>query len=169
MYAVIDKLRLIVIIDNSHSFGQSLIDLGYLFLYALNDLLGVFVDSFQDYSGHHFALSVLGDGALPEFVPQFNLRHVAHPNRSSAARIEHDVLDVLDVFDQAQSANDILFVAMLDKVCPGVLIVVLNCFEERFERDVVIDERLLIHDDVILLDVSTKAKHIGDAGHGSQL
>src|SRR6266542_544961 len=58
---------------------------------------------------------------------------------------------------------------MLDEVRSGVLIVVLNGFEKRFERDVVIDQCLLIDDDVILLDVPAKAKHVGDPGHRAQL
>ena len=58
---------------------------------------------------------------------------------------------------------------MLDKVRAGVLIVRLNRLKKGFERDVVIDQRLLIDDDLILLDVSAKAKHVGDTGHRSQL
>ena len=64
-----------------HAFGKRLIDLCYFFLYPLDHLLGVFVDSFQDNPGDYFALTVFGDRALPEFVADFNLRHVAHANR----------------------------------------------------------------------------------------
>src|SRR5436190_15706558 len=58
---------------------------------------------------------------------------------------------------------------MLDEIRSSILIVVLNCFEERLERDLVIDERLLIDDYVILLHIAAKAEHIGNAGHRSQL
>src|SRR3954462_14994157 len=58
---------------------------------------------------------------------------------------------------------------MLDEVGPSVLIVVLNCFEKRLERNLVINEGLLIDDDVVLLDVTTKAQHVSDSGHCPQL
>ena len=58
---------------------------------------------------------------------------------------------------------------MLDEVGSSVLIVRLNGFEERLQRDVVVDQRLLIDDDVILFDVSAKAEYISDTGYCSQL
>ena len=68
-----------------------------------------------------------------------------------------------------EAANDVLLVAVLDEVGAGVLIVVLDRFEKRFQRDVVVDQRLLVDDDLILLNVAAKAEHVGDAGHGAQL
>src|SRR6185369_5276807 len=71
--------------------------------------------------------------------------------------------------DQAETADHILLVAMFDEVRAGVLIVGLNRVEESFQRDVVIDERLLIDDDLILLNISAKTEDVGDARHGAQL
>ena len=62
-----------------------------------------------------------------------------------------------------------MFVAVFDKVRPGVLIVGLNSVEESLQRDVVVHQRLLIRNDLILLDVSAKAQYIGNAGHCAQL
>ena len=81
MYAVVDQLRLIVVIDNSHAFGECLVDIDDFFFYPLDHLLRVFVDPFQDNSSHDFALAVFRNRALTQFVPDFNLRHVAHANR----------------------------------------------------------------------------------------
>ena len=58
---------------------------------------------------------------------------------------------------------------MFDEVCAGVLIVRLNRVEQSLERDVVIDERLLIDDDLILLHIAAETEHIGNAGNGPQL
>src|SRR5207249_2951951 len=112
---------------------------------------------------------VFGDSALTQLVPHLNLGDIADADWGSAARVKHDVLNVFNLFYQSQSTNDILFIAMLDEVRSGVLIVVLNGFKKRFERDVVIHQCLLIDDDVILLYVTAKAEHIRDAGHGAQL
>src|SRR5229473_3062078 len=67
------------------------------------------------------------------------------------------LFEAIQANNQNTGAN---FIEHGDEVRAGVLIVRLNCCEERFERDVVIDQRLLIHDDVILLDVPAKAQHI---------
>ena len=156
MYAVIDQLCLIVEIDDGHARRQGLIDLSDLFLDPLDHLLGIFVNSLEDDSGDDFALAIFGDCALADLVADLNPGNVAHAYRRAAARIEHDVLDVFDVLYQAQPAHDILFVAVFDEVCAGVLIIVLNCVEETLERDVVINQRLLIDDHVILLYISAE-------------
>src|SRR5689334_12595883 len=58
---------------------------------------------------------------------------------------------------------------MLNEVSSGVLIIVLDGLKERFESDVVTDQRLLIDDDLILLNISTKTEYISYAGHSAQL
>ena len=58
---------------------------------------------------------------------------------------------------------------MFDEVCAGVLIIVLNGLKERFERDVVIDQCLLIDYDLVLFDVAAKAQYVSDARHRAQL
>src|SRR5262249_32268156 len=58
---------------------------------------------------------------------------------------------------------------MLDEVRACVLIIGLDGLKERFESDVVANERLLIDDDLILLYVAAKAEHVGDTRHGAQL
>src|SRR2546423_8495398 len=58
---------------------------------------------------------------------------------------------------------------MFDEIGAGVLIVVLNRFEKRFKRDVVVDQRLLIGDDLALLYVSAKTEHVRDARHSAEL
>ena len=169
MYAVIDQLCLIVEIDDGHTRRQRLIDLSDLFLDSLDHLLGIFVDSLEDDSGDDFALAIFGDCALADLVADLDPGNVAHTYRRAAARIEHDVLDVFDVLYQAQPAHDILFVAVFDEVCAGVLIIVLNGLKERFERDVVIDQCLLIDYDLVLFDVAAKAQYVSDTRHRAQL
>src|SRR6185369_5252796 len=110
-----------------------------------------------------FSLPVLGDGTLTDLIADLHSSNVAHTNRRAIARVEHDVSDVGDVFDQTQPTNDVLLVAMLDEVSSGVLIIVLDGFEERFESDVVTDQRLLIDDHVKrdLAGASCDWSHLG--------
>src|SRR4029078_2934407 len=75
---------------------------------------------------------------------------------------KHDVPDVCDIFDKTEAANYVLFVTMFDEVGACVLIIVLDGFKERLERDVVTNQRLLIDDDLILLYVAAKAEHVRD-------
>src|SRR5689334_443955 len=167
VHTVIDELGLIVVVNDRHAGRQRLVDLRYFFLDSLDYLLGVFVDALEDDSGNDFSLPVLGDGTLTDLIADLHSSNVAHTNRRAIARVEHDVSDVGDVFDQTQPPNDVLLVAMLDEVSSGVLIIVLDGFEERFERDVVTDQRLLIDDHLILLDVAAKAEHVRDTRHGA--
>src|SRR6185503_4446516 len=169
MHAVIHELGLIVIVNYTHARRQCLVDLCYFLLDSLDHLLGVFVDPLENDSGNDFSLTILSHRTLANLVADFHSRNVADSNWRAIARVEHDVADIRDVCDQAQAANDVLLVAMLDEVGARVLIIVLDGFKERLESDVVADERLLIDDDLILLDVAAKTEDIGDAGHGAQL
>src|SRR6185369_3624251 len=169
MHAVIHELGLIVIVNYGHARRQFLVDLRYFFLDALDHLLRVFVDALENDSGNDFSLTILSDRALADLIADLHSSNVADSNRRAVARVEHDVADILDVFDQTQAANDVLLVTVLDEVGARVLIIVLDGFEERLERDVVANQRLLIDDDLILLDVAAKAEHVGDARHSAQL
>src|SRR6185369_2532980 len=119
--------------------------------------------------GNDFSLTILSDRALADLVADLHSSNVADSNRRAVARVEHDVADILDVFDQTKAPNDLLLVAVLDEVGARVLIIVLDGFEERLERDVVANQRHRIDDYLILLDVAAKAEHVGDARHGAQL
>ena len=142
---MVDQIRLVIVINDDNALGQRPIDLHDFFLNALDHLLDVFVDPFQHDPGYDLALAVLRHRPLAELVADLDSGHVADPDRRSPARIEHDVLDVLDIFDQTKPAHHILLVAVFDEVGAGVLIVVLDRVEERFQRDVVVNQRLLVH------------------------
>ena len=83
----------------------------------------------------------------------------------SAARIEDNIFDVFDILDQAEAAHYVLLIAMLDKVGTGVLVVVLDRFEKRIQRNVVVNQRFLIYDHLVLLYIAAEAEHVGDPGH----
>src|SRR2546423_10016557 len=169
MDAVVDQLGLIIEIDNLNPLRQCFVNFRNLTLNAIDDFLGVLVDALENNSRDDFALTVFGDGALTNLVANLDAGHVADANRRAAPRIEHDVLNVFNVLNQAETADDVLFVAMLDEIGSGVLIVRLDRFEQRLERDVVINQGLLIDNDLVLLYIAAKAQHVGDAGNGAQL
>src|SRR5262245_28914166 len=58
---------------------------------------------------------------------------------------------------------------MLNKVRTRVLIICLNGFKQRLQGDVVINQRLLIDNDLILSDVATKTQNVSNTGHCAQL
>src|ERR1041385_8161915 len=169
VYAVIDEFGLIVEVNDLNARRQCFVNLGDFLFNSIDDLLGILVDAFEDDAGDDFALTILGYCTLTNLVPDLNARHIAYANGCAPARVKHDVLDVIDVFDQPKAAHDILFIAMLDEVGAGVLIVCLNRVEQRFQRDVVINQRLLIDDYLVLLYVAAETQHISDAGHRAQL
>src|SRR5262245_54314988 len=103
MNAVIDELGLVVEIHNGDAFGERPIDLSNLFLNPFDYLFGIFVDSLENDSGNNFTLAVFGDRALTDLVSDLHAGHVTNANRRTAARVQHDVLDIFDVFYQAQA------------------------------------------------------------------
>src|SRR6185369_12823571 len=123
---------------------QCLVDLRYFFLDALDHLLRVFVDALENDSGNDFSLTILSDRALADLVTDLHAGDVADSNRRTVARVEDDVSDIRDVFDQTEAANDVLLVTMFDEVGARVLIIVLDRFKERLEREVVANQCLLI-------------------------
>src|SRR6185369_7691851 len=169
MHAVIYELGLIVVVNDRDTLRQRLVDLCYFLFDSLDHLLGVFVDPLENDSGNDFSLTILSYCTLADLVTDLQSSNVADSNWSAFARVEDDVSDIRDVFDQTETANDVLFVTMFDEVGARVLIIVLDGFKERLERDVVTNQRLLIDDDLILLDVAAKAEHVGDARHSAQL
>src|SRR5205085_4885871 len=92
--AVIDQLRLIVVIDYMDALGERPVDLGHLVFDSFDDLLGVLIDALEHDAGHDFALPVLRDRALSYLAADLDRRHVRDPDGRAAARVEHDVLDV---------------------------------------------------------------------------
>ena len=92
---------------------------------------GVFVDAFEDDARDDLALAVLCDRTLAKLVADLDARDIADADRRPAARIENDVLDVVDVLNQPEAANDVLLIAVLDKIRTGVLVVVLDRVEKR--------------------------------------
>src|SRR6185369_4528260 len=169
MHAVIYELGLIVVVNDRDTLRQRLVDLCYFLFDSLDHLLGVFVDPLENDSGNDFSLTILSYCTLADLVTDLHSSNVADSNRSAFAGVEDDVPDIRDVFDQTEPANDVLLITMFDEVGARVLIVVLDGFKERLERDVVANQRLLIDDDLILLDVAAKAEHISHARHGAQL
>src|SRR5205085_11142468 len=152
MYAVVYELGLIVIVNDRYARRQRLVDLRYFFPDSLDYLLGVFIDALEDDSSDDFSFTVFCDRTLADLVADLHSANVADTNRRAAARVEHDVPDISDVFDQTQSTHDVLLIAMLNEVGSCVLIIILDGIKERFESDVVVNQRLLIDDDLILFD-----------------
>src|SRR5262249_48169356 len=126
------QLSLIVEVDDGDALRQSLIDLGNFLLDSLNYLLRVLIDSLENDSCNNLTLAVFGDCALSYLVSDLDFRNVTDAYGCTVPRIKNDVLDVLNVFNQSQTANDVLFITMLDKVRAGVLVVRLDCIEECF-------------------------------------
>src|SRR5215510_13059058 len=107
MHAVIDELGLIVVVNDRYTGRQCLVDLCYLFLEPLDYQLGVFIDSLENDSGDNFSLTIFRDRPLTNLVADLHSGTVADPNRRAAARIEHYVSDIRDIFDETQSANNV--------------------------------------------------------------
>src|SRR6185436_6620460 len=158
MDAVIYELGLIVVVSYAHAWRECLVDLRDLVLNSFDHLLGIFVDAFENDSGNDFSLAILSDRTLADLVADLHSSNVADSNRRAVAGVEHDVSDIRDVFHPTETANDVLFVTMFDEVGARVLIIVLDGFKERLERDVVANQRLLIDDHLILLHVAAKAE-----------
>src|SRR5215510_3140910 len=100
MHAVIYELGLIVVVNDGYAWRQRLVDFRYFFLDSLDHLLGVFVDTLENDSGNDFSLTILSDCSLADLVTDFHSSNVADSNWSAVARVEHDVPDIRDVFDQ---------------------------------------------------------------------
>src|SRR6185503_3315626 len=169
MHAVIYELGLVVVVNYTYAWRQRLVDLRYFFFDSLDHLLGVFVDPLENDSGNDFSLTILSDRALADLVTDLYSSNIADSNRRAVARVEDNVPDIRDVFDQTEAANDVLLVTMFDEVGARVLVIVLDGFKERLERDVVANQCLLIDDDLILLDVAAEAEHVSYARHSAQL
>src|SRR5438445_13596677 len=105
---MVDQIRLVIEINDLDPLGQRLIDLGHLRVYALNNLFGVFVNPFQHDPGNDLALAVLSRRSLAKLVPDLDPGDIADPNWRSTTRIEHDILAVIDIFNESYAATDIL-------------------------------------------------------------
>ena len=56
-------------------------------------------------------------------LPICDASDIAHADRRTAARIEHDIVDVVDVLYESDAADDVLLIAVLDKIRARVLVV----------------------------------------------
>ena len=92
-------------------------------------------------------------------------RHVADADRRPAPGRDHDVLDVLAAGQRAESAHDVLFVAVLDVVPPRVRVRAAERVEHLPERQAARLQLLRGHLDLVLLDEAAERHHVGNPRH----
>ena len=76
----------------------------------LDDLLGVFVNSLQNNSGYDFSLAIFRYCALTNLISNLDSGDIANANWRAVTRIKNDVVNVGNIFDQAQTANHVRIV-----------------------------------------------------------
>ena len=163
--------------------GQCLLDRGQFLFHRVHHVAPAGPFEHQDDAGDGFALAVHGHGSLAQFRADFHFGKIAHIDRrvvrrflftrlftagSRAARGDDDILDVANVFDQADAAHHVLLGLVLDEVAAGVGVVLFQRLENLLQRDVERREPVGVHDDLVLLDQPAEGIYLGDARHGAK-
>ena len=141
-----------------------LVDLLDLVLHVLDDFAGVAAAEHQDDAGHDFAFAVDHRGAVPHRMADLHFGHVAHVDRRAVRFLDDDVLDVLQRFDEADAADDVLLGALFQNVAAGVGVVLGDGFEHVVQGQVVLAQEARVHHDLILLDEAADRVHVDDVG-----
>src|SRR5581483_10419606 len=143
-----------------------LLDFGDLRFESLDHVPGVPAPQHQDDAGHDLPLAVQHGGPMANGVADLYLGHVADVHRGAADFLDHDVPNVLQRFDEADAAHDVLFGVLFEDVAAGVGVVLGDRFEYVMERQIVLAEQAGFHHDLVLLDESAQridVHHFGDA------
>jgi hypothetical protein len=84
-------------------------------------------------------------------------------------RLEHSLLDVVDVAVQANLADVDLLFSLFDEAAAGVLVVVGQLLFQLADGEPVGDQLVGIDADLILAGLAAEAGDVDDAGHGFEL
>ena len=96
--------------------------------------------------------------------------HLAEPHATAIAHLDHDPLDIVDGFDPAQRADQVLIGALFVQIAAGRVLVAL--LERRFdlvERNAVSEQCARIDEHLELLAAASHHEHLRYTGDGQEL
>ena len=150
--------------NNLHPFRQhGTIERCDFFFYAVENQRRVLPFAHQDDSGDNVVLLVLADDALARHGIDAHLGEIFDQHRSAVAFHHHDVANIFAGAQQADAANKILLLALLDITAAGVGIATPQGGEELLHGNVVGLHPGQVRIDFVLFDRAAEAHHVGHA------
>src|SRR5204863_5035812 len=138
----------------------------YLFdflFYRVDDIECVFAVTHHDDATNNFATSVELSHATPDITAEMDVSDILQVNRRAVFDFENDVLDVLNLFDVAASANVVLGRGDFEDLAAHIGVAHLDGVDDLAKRDVVSDQRVWIEIDLVLLDEAANGRDFGDS------
>src|SRR5437899_2202717 len=119
----------------------------------------------NDDAANDFAASVELGHAAPDVTAEMNVSDILQVNRCAVFHFEDDVLDVLNLFDVAASANVILGRRDFEDLAADIGITHLDRADDVAKRNVVSNQCVWIEVDLILLYEPADRRDFGNAFH----
>ena len=108
--------------------------------------------------------SIQHGGAVPDGVPDPDLRHIPNVDGGTTHLFDDDVVDVFERLDQPDTANHIFFVVFLQDVPAGIRVVLRHGIEHIVKRQTVFTKQTRLDHHLVLFDEPSQGIHIHHIG-----
>src|SRR5262249_1768003 len=158
----VNQVRAVVDRDDFDRLWQAGRDRLEALLDVLDHVQRVHAEALEDDAARDLALAIeLGDAATL-VRPKLDPGNVAQQHRRAVISLEHDVAEIVDAFQVALAADDILEFRQLDGAASDVGVAGADRIPHLLHGDAEIAHALRIEDHVVLLDEAADACDLGD-------
>ena len=159
----VDQVGAIIDRDDLDRAWQAAGDFLEALFHVLDDIERIDAEALQHDTAGHFALPVQFGDAAPLVRAKLDARDVAQQHRRPVARLQHDIAEVVDAFQVALAANDILELGEFDGAAANIGVAGANRIAHLLHGDAEIAHSLRIEDDIVLADETADARNLGHA------
>src|SRR5271156_5565195 len=158
-----DQLRTVVKRHNMHTQGQPGLEFLDFLFYPVDDFFRVLPCPRHDHSANRFG-AVLDQGCRTECVADLDGAQILHENGRPVMRTDHDIADIIEVFDQAQPAYDGPGTVFRDDIAADIRVAGHHGAHHGAERNAVGAQPVRIDINLVLLHRAADARYFGNSG-----
>src|SRR5947208_7208684 len=158
-----NQVAAIVNRHDAHTGRQRRLDLFNFLFYGVDDVERVLAVTHHHDAANDFAAPIEFGHAAPDVAAMVDVSNILQVNRRAVFDFENDVLDVLNLFDVAATADVVLGRGDLENLAAHVGVTHLDRVDHVAERDVVSDESVWIEIDLVLLYESADRRDFSDS------
>ena len=166
---ILDKRILIVVRNKADTLGQRALHIRNFFVQAFYDLGRILTVQFHDDAGNDLFSAIAGNDTAPDFPAKVDFSDIAQPNRNAVDGLDMQCAQVLQLFDQSDSAHKIFLGTKHKKLPACVAVIGRDRCNHIVKRQCVLVQRMGIDLDLVLQNMAAHRQDFRYAGNGLQL
>ena len=164
-----DQFGLVVIGYRLDALGQGLVDAVQPVVDAADHFIGIRPDQLEHQPGNDLALAVHRGEALAGCAADFDPGDIPNAHRHAIDDLDDDIAQIVLALGQADGPHCILLGVLDQELRPGIGVIGLYGRHHVRDGEVVAQERLRPHIDLVLPFETAQRENLGHAAHGLQV